>query len=67
MLRAGMMAAGDVDVERRVDVDARLAPVADLGGMALGVGRREPAAGIAGAGDQPGADLRGFDREARSF
>src|SRR5207237_8133814 len=35
MLRAGMMAAGDVDVERRVDVDARLAPVADLGGMAL--------------------------------
>ena len=37
MLRAGMMAAGEMDVERRVDVDARLAPVADLGGMALGV------------------------------
>ena len=57
------MAAGDVDVERRLDVDARLAPVADLGGMALGVRRRKPAAGIAGAGDQPGADLRGFDRK----
>src|SRR3954453_12874950 len=36
VLRAGMMAAGDVDVERRLDVDARLAPVADLGGMKLG-------------------------------
>src|SRR6476619_6796983 len=37
VLRAGMMAAGDVDVERRLDVDARLAPVANLGGMKLGV------------------------------
>ena len=63
MLRAGMVAAGEMDVERRVDVDARLAPVADLGGMALGVGGRELAAGIAGAGDQAGADLRGFDRK----
>src|SRR5258708_10459032 len=63
MLRAGMMAAGDVDVERRVDVDARLAPVADLGRMALGVRRRKPASGIAGAGNQPGTDLRRFDLE----
>ena len=62
VLRAGMMAAGDVDIERRVDIDARLAPVADLGGMALGVRRRKPATGIAGAGNQPGPDLRGFDR-----
>ena len=58
-----MVAAGEVDVERRVDVDARLAPVADFGGMALGVGGREFAAGIAGAGDQAGADVRGLDRE----
>ena len=57
MLRAGMMAAGEMDVERRVDVDARLAPVADRGGVALGVGGRELAAGIARAGDQAGADL----------
>ena len=56
MLRAGMMAAGEVDVERRVDLDARLAPVADLVGVTLGIGGREPAAGIAGAGDEPGAD-----------
>ena len=63
MLRAGMVAAGEMDVERRVDVDARLAPVADLGRMALGIRGRELAAGIAGAGDQPGADLRGLDRE----
>src|SRR6266545_3993145 len=63
MLRAGMMATGDVYVERRVDVDARLAPVADLGGMKLGVRCRKPASGIAGAGDQPGTNLRGFDRQ----
>ena len=45
MLRAGVMAAGDVDVERRVDVDARFAPVADLGGMALvlNAANRQPA------------------------
>src|ERR1700739_2090609 len=30
MLRAGVMAAGQMDVERRVDLDARLAPVADF-------------------------------------
>ena len=40
MLRAGMMAARDVDIERRVDIDARLAPVADLGGMTLCIRRR---------------------------
>src|SRR3954463_6023908 len=50
VLRAGVMAAGDVDVERRLDVDARLAPVADLGGMKLGVRRGKPASGIAGTG-----------------
>ena len=47
--------------------DARLAPVADLGRMALGVGGRELAAGIAGAGDQPGADLRRLDRKPDRF
>ena len=51
VLRAGVMAAGEMDVERRVEVDARLAPVADLGGMALGVGRRKLAAGVSRAGD----------------
>ena len=56
VLRAGMMAAGEMDVHRRVELDARLAPARDLLGMALGVGGGEPAAGVAGAGDQAGAD-----------
>src|SRR3954468_9561287 len=58
MLRAGVMAAGEMDVERRIDLDARLAPFADRGGVALGVGSGELAAGIAGAGDQPGTNWR---------
>jgi hypothetical protein len=57
MLRAGMVAAGQMNVQRCVDGHPWLAPVADLGRMALGIGRRELAAGIPGAGDQPGADL----------
>ena len=36
--------------------DARLAPARDLLGVALGVGGGEAAAGIAGAGDEAGAD-----------
>src|SRR5262245_55273113 len=52
MLRAGMMAAGEVDIDRRVECDARLAPTGDLLGMALGVGGGKLAAGIAGAGDE---------------
>src|SRR6202012_1433274 len=61
MLRTGMVAAGDMDVEWRVDFYPRLTPVADLGGVALGIGCREFAAGIAGAGNQPGTDLRCLD------
>src|SRR5260370_1773528 len=67
MLRAGMMAAGEMNVERGVDGNPRLAPVADRGGMALGIGRRKLAAGIAGARDQPGAYLRSLDLEADRF
>jgi hypothetical protein len=67
MLGAGMVAAGQVDIQRRVDFDPRLAPVANFGGVALGIGRRELAAGIAGTGDQPGADLRRLDRQPRRF
>src|SRR5690348_14331580 len=52
VLRAGMVAAGEMDVERGVDLDARITPVADRGGMALGVGGREFAALVAGAGDE---------------
>ena len=56
MLRAGMMAAGEMDIDRPVEIDARLAPLRDLLGVPLGIGGRELAADIAGAGDQPGAD-----------
>ena len=56
MLGAGVVAAGQVDVDRPVELDARLAPARDLLGVALGVGGGEPAADVAGAGDQPGAD-----------
>ncbi len=62
VLRAGVMAAGEMDVHRRVERDARLAPRGDLLGLLLGVRGREAAAGRAGAGDEPGADrsrLRG--------
>src|SRR5216684_2918472 len=67
MLRAGMMAAGQMNIERGVDRYPRLAPVADLRGMALGIGRRKLAAGVPRAGDQPGADLRRLDRETHRF
>src|SRR5262249_51181167 len=63
MLRAGMMAAGEMDIERRVDLDAALAPVADFGGMTLGVGCRELAAGISRTRDEAGANLGSLYRQ----
>ena len=62
MLRAGMMAAGEMDVDRPVERNPRLAPARDLLGVALGVGGGELAAGIAGAGDEAGADRVGVSR-----
>ena len=61
------MAAGEMDVDRRVERDARLAPARDLLGVALGVGGGELAAGIAGAGDEAGADRVGLDGQAERF
>ena len=46
MLRAGMVAAGQMDIKRRIELDPRLDPVADLGGMKLGVRRCKPTSGI---------------------
>ena len=65
MLRAGMVAPGEMDVEGRLDLDPALAPVADLGGMTLGVRGGEFAPLIAGAGDQAGADVGSLDGEAQ--
>src|ERR1700722_1567198 len=67
MLRAGIRAAGEMDVERAVELHAGFAPVRDLIGMALGVGQSEPAAGTAGAGDESGADRRRLGREPDRF
>ncbi len=67
MLRAGIRAAGEMDVERAVELHAGFAPVRDLLGMALGVGQSEPAAGTAGAGDEAGADRCRFGREPDRF
>src|SRR6185437_6748518 len=59
VLGAGVRAAGEVNVHWRIELlQPGLAPARDVFGVALGVGQREAAAGIAGAGDQPGADRR---------
>ena len=60
MLGTGMMAAGEVDVDRRVDGETRFEIVRELQRMALGVGGRKLAAGIAGAGNQTAANGAGF-------
>ena len=67
VLGAGMMAAGEMDVDRRVERRRAASHHArDLGGMLLGVGGGELAAGRAGAGDQAGADRRGLASRGRA-
>ena len=62
MLRAGMVAAGQMNIDRRVEErNARLAPRRDLLGMALGVGGGKFAAGVAGARDETGTDRIGLN------
>ena len=56
MLRAGMMAAGQMDIDWRIERHARFAPARDVFGMTFGVGGGELASGIAGAGDKSGPD-----------
>ena len=67
MLRAGMMTAGQMNIDRRVERNAGFAPARDLLGVALGVGGGKLAAGIAGAGDEAGADGVGLDGKAERF
>ena len=64
MLRAGVMAAGQMDVDRRVERDAVLAPGSDVLGMLLGVGGCELAAGISGACDETGAHRARLGRQS---
>lgn len=58
VLRTGVMAASEMDVDRRLKLNALLAPCCDLVGILLGVSSRESASGCAGALDQTGADGR---------
>src|SRR5262249_30041185 len=65
VLSAGIGAAREVDVHRAVELQPRLAPVRDVLGVALGVGERETAADIAGAGDETGANRGRLGRKAQ--
>src|SRR5215510_10513867 len=65
VLRARMMAAGQMDIDGRVKRNARLAPLGDVFGMPLGVGGGELATGIAGAGDKARPKRIGLDRETK--
>src|SRR5436305_738229 len=64
VLRAGVMAASEMDVHRRVERDARLAPRGDLLSLLLRVRGGEAAAGRTGTGDEAGAHCAGFRGEA---
>src|ERR1700730_11423174 len=56
MLRAGIGAAGEMDVHGRIELHTRLAPPRNLLRVALGVEESKPAAGISGAGYEAGAN-----------
>ena len=58
VLGTGMVAACQMNVQRGVNLHARLAPVGNRGGVTLGVGGGKLAAGISSARDQAGPDLR---------
>jgi hypothetical protein len=62
VLRTRIRASGQVNVERRVDNQTCVEIVRQCQRVPLGVGKREPAAGIAGAGDEPGADCARLGR-----
>ena len=67
VLRAGVMAAGQVNIDRTVERHAGLAPAGDVFCMALCIRRRELAAAVAGAGDQAGADRRSGNRKLQGL
>src|SRR5262249_52438756 len=67
MLRAGVMASGEMDVDGAVEGDAAFAPARDLLGVPLGVGGGELATDIAGAGNEPGANRVRAGGEAERF
>ena len=64
VLRTGIRAAGEMNVERRVDLQARIEMIGDCESVALGIARRELAARIAGAGDDSGTNRRCLGTQA---
>ena len=59
VLCAGIRAAGEVDVEGYIDVEAGIEMVGQRQPVPLRVGEREATTGIAGAGDEAGAQRIG--------
>src|SRR5215469_9656496 len=67
MLGAGVVASGEMDVDRIVERDAAFAPARDLLGVPLGVGGGELATDIAGAGHESCANRVRTGGEAERF
>ncbi len=66
VLRAGVRAAGDVQVDGCMIVEARVEMSGECDGVGLGVGRGEAAALIAGAGDGAAEHSACFEVQASS-
>ena len=66
VLCAGVVATREVDVHRPIDRDARIQPIDQFRGVALGIARREFAPDVARAGDQPTAQCRGAPIQAQA-
>ena len=67
MLSTGMVAAGEMDIDRLIEFYARLTPLSDVFGVSLCVSGRKPAAARPGTGDEPGPDRRCTPVEAGLF
>src|SRR5262249_2827743 len=67
MLRAGMVAASQMNIDRRVERNARLAPGSDVVGMTFGVRGREFAARVSGARDEAGTDRIRLEGKPQRF
>ena len=57
MLGAGVRAAGEMDVDRLIEGEFFLEVIGEFAGVFFGVGGREFAIGVAGAGDEAAADV----------
>ena len=67
MLGARMRAAGDVNVDRLIEFQLFLQPLAQFERVAFGVGLRVFAVTIPGAGDNPAGGMRLFGAESDFF